>query len=89
MIACGFKSILTSGGQKDAVAGAERVAGLQTKFGNKITLILGGGVRSTNVGELKRSTGVGWLHSAAITGAGEDVDKEEVAKLQRVLAGIA
>ena len=87
IIQCGFKSILTSGGMRSALEGAERVGSLQEKLGTRITLILGGGVRSANVEDLKRRTGVQWLHSAAITKPGEDVDKEEVKNIQRILAG--
>ncbi|CAO2654403.1 Nn.00g111360.m01.CDS01 [Neocucurbitaria sp. VM-36] len=85
IIKCGFKSILTSGGMRTAVEGAERVRLLEGKSGSQITFILGGGVRSTNVEQLKRRTGVQWFHSAAITKPGEEVDEEEVRKLQEVL----
>ncbi|KAF1832403.1 hypothetical protein BDW02DRAFT_503095 [Decorospora gaudefroyi] len=85
VIECGFKSVLTSGGMRSAAEGAERVKRLQEASGSWITLILGGGVRSTNVEDLKRRTGVQWLHSAAITLPGEDVDDEEVRKMQELL----
>jgi copper homeostasis protein len=86
IIGCGFKSILTSGGMKNALEGTERVGHLQKKFGKTISLILGGGVRGTNVEELKRRTRVQWFHSAAITTTlGEDVDEEEVKKMQQIL----
>ncbi|KAF2134564.1 hypothetical protein P153DRAFT_329017 [Dothidotthia symphoricarpi CBS 119687] len=85
VIAYGFKSILTSGGMKNAIQGAERVAVLQKTHGEKIQLILGGGVRGINALELKRKTGVDWLHSAAITKSGEEVDYEEVVKIKDVL----
>ncbi|KAF2799445.1 hypothetical protein K505DRAFT_321152 [Melanomma pulvis-pyrius CBS 109.77] len=81
IIKCGFISILTSGGQATAIVGAESVARLQKKFGDNISFILGGGVRSTNAESLQRQTNVLWLHSAAITKSGEDVDEEEVARL--------
>ena len=84
-IYCGFKSILTSGATKTALEGAKRLHQLQAKFGIRVSLIAGGGVRSTNVEELKRRTGAGWLHSAAITRSGEDVDEEEVKRMQHVL----
>jgi copper homeostasis protein len=87
IIRCGFKSILTSGGMRSALEGAERVGRLQEKFGTRISLVLGGGVRGANAEELKRRTGVQWLHSAAITKPGEDVDEEEVKNIQRILAG--
>jgi copper homeostasis protein len=88
VIQCGFKNILTSGGMPIALKGAERVGRLQDMFGSRISLILGGGVRSNNVQELKRRTGVHWLHSAAITRPGENVDKEEVKNIQHMLATI-
>lgn len=85
-IYCGFKSILTSGGKDTALQGADKLHHLQTRFGTRISLIAGGGVRSTNVEELRTRTGVEWLHSAAITRPGEDVDDEEVKRIQQVLA---
>lgn len=88
VIQCGFRSILTSGGKKNAVLGMERVSQLQEKFGNQIDFILGGGVRSTNAEQLRRTTRVAWIHSAATTKAGEEVDSEEVTKLRNVLSQI-
>jgi copper homeostasis protein len=85
VVACRFKSILTSGGMKSASEGAERVGRLQERFHTRISLILGGGVRSTNAEELKGRTGVEWLHSAAITKPGEDVNEDEVEMIQEVL----
>jgi len=84
-IFCGFKGILTSGGKKNAIEGAERLHQLQRRFGTSISLIAGGGIRSTNVEELKRKTGTKWHHSAAITRSGEDVDEEEVKRMQQLL----
>jgi copper homeostasis protein len=86
IIQCGFKSILTSGGMKTALEGVERVGRLQEVFGTSVLLILGGGVRSTNIEALKRRAGVQWLHSAAITRPGEDVDEEEVKGMRNILA---
>jgi copper homeostasis protein len=85
LIRCGFKAILTSGGMSNALEGAERVGHLQTNFGASMSLILGGGVRSTNVEELKRRSRIHWFHSAAITAPGEEVDAEEVKNIQRIL----
>jgi copper homeostasis protein len=82
---CGFASILTSGGQPNATLGAEKVAELQQELGDTIELILGGGVRSTNIEALKQKTRVRWYHSAAITGPSEAIDAEEVSKLKAQL----
>ncbi|KAF2639952.1 hypothetical protein P280DRAFT_469692 [Massarina eburnea CBS 473.64] len=81
LVECGFKAILTSGGLFDAVAGADKVGELQKDWGSKITIILGGGVRSSNISVLREKTRVEWYHSAAITMPGETVDPVEVEKL--------
>ena len=57
---CGFTSILTSGGQSDAVTGSETVAKLHQQLGDKITFILGGGVRASNIKLLVERAGVDW-----------------------------
>lgn len=85
IIHCGFKSILTSGGPADAAAGAKTVGELQKEYGTRITFILGGGIRSTNIQALQHITGVGWYHSAAITSPGEMADAQEISKLQTIL----
>lgn len=87
VIACGFRSILTSGGEKSASEGADKVAELQEERGQKISLILGGGVRSSNAARLKEKTAVSWLHSAAITKLGEDADTAEVRLMRQALKG--
>lgn len=83
---CGFKSILTSGGEKTAKEGTGVLRYLQGVCRPKIALIAGGGVRSNNVEALKTRTKIGWFHSAAITTPGEDVDTEEVRTMQEVLS---
>lgn len=88
VISCGFKSILTSGGERDALAGMEVVREVQGRYGDRVELILGGGVRSGNL-EVLMETGVRWFHSAALGGdvEGEMVDGEEVGRLRRMLDG--
>jgi copper homeostasis protein len=86
VVACGFKSILTSGGRKTAEEGMERLRSLQAKFGRTVSLIAGGGIRSGNVAKVKKTTGVEWVHSAAITGSNEEVDGDEVMKIKQVLS---
>lgn len=86
VIDCGFKSLLTSGGMRNALEGAERLKKVQEKYGKTLSIIAGGGVRCTNIEELNGKTGVAWLHSAAITQHGEDVDELEVKRMQTLLA---
>ena len=85
LIMCGFTSVLTSGGHPNATAGAENVAALQKKYGERISIILGGGVRSSNINTLRTQTKVEWYHSAAITQSGESVDTKEVVRIQDLL----
>lgn len=85
IVGLGFRSVLTSGGRGSAREGAECVARLQERYGGRISVILGGGIRSSNVVGLKAKTGVEWVHSAAITEAGEEVDEEEVKRMLLLL----
>jgi copper homeostasis protein len=85
VVACGFKSMLTSGGCTSAHEGVARLKSLQDMFGQQIDLIAGGGIRSGNVAGIKSRTGVEWVHSAAITGVGEEVDVEEVRRIKEAL----
>ena len=85
IIDLGFQSILTSGGARNAIQGADKVSQLQEKYGDRISLILGGGVRSANVVGLKEKTEVGWVHSAAILVTGEEVDENEVGSIVTLL----
>lgn len=85
IVGLGFKSVLTSGGKRSASEGVEVVARLQERFGSRISLILGGGVRTGNVSELKDRAGVEWVHSAAITRGDEAVDADEVSSMVALL----
>jgi len=79
---CGFRSILSNGGAN----GAPQVKALQSRFSVDLTVILGGGVRSSNIERLKRESQVDWMHSSAITGPKEEVEEEEIRKMKLVLA---
>jgi copper homeostasis protein len=47
--------------------------------------VLGSGVRSANLAELKARTSVPWFHSAAITEPGEEADVGEVRSMRQAL----
>ncbi|KAL5114410.1 hypothetical protein ACEQ8H_007721 [Pleosporales sp. CAS-2024a] len=83
--ACGFRSVLTSGGSKSAVQGVGRLKKLVDRYGANISVVVGGGVRRGNVKEIKTATGAEWVHSAAITGEGEEVDSDEVRGIKEAL----
>jgi copper homeostasis protein len=49
VIECGFEAILTSGGPTDASEGREMLGNLVKAAGDRICIIVGGGVRSSNL----------------------------------------
>jgi copper homeostasis protein len=95
LIECGFDGVLTSGGGRDAVAGAEGLKDLVARARGRIEVIAGGGVRSGNTARLVEETGVRWVHSSAVvvgegsgtyTGGegGEVASEEEIGRLVEI-----
>lgn len=84
IIACGFTSLLTSGGATSAVLGKERLQKLVQRADGRIQIIVGGGVRSGNVNLLK-STGASWFHSSGIVDGSEIASTEELQALRQML----
>ena len=56
VIECGFKTILTSGQKENVVEGITVLTELVKKANNRIIIMPGGGLRSTNIGLLKEKT---------------------------------
>lgn len=81
VILCGFSNILTSAGKGNAIDNFEKLSDLVQKANGKITIMPGGGVRSSNIEKLKTS-GANWFHSAAITDRGQSADANETKKLK-------
>ena len=71
----GFQRILTSGGERSAPAGAERLAALVTQAAGRISIMAGSGLNAENVADLIARTGVREVHGscggAAIDGLGQ------------------
>lgn len=80
-IQCDFLRILSSGKQKTAVEGVDLLKKLITQSNKRITIMPGGGIRSSNIAELKNITGATEFHSAAITNTSETADETEIKKL--------
>jgi copper homeostasis protein len=99
LVSCGFDGVLTSGGPGNAVQNVATMRRVRERAQGQIEVIVGGGVRSTNVRELVVSLGmqgggqenreeaIGWVHSSCLTKAKEEemVDEEEVT---RILAAV-
>jgi copper homeostasis protein len=82
VIECGFTTILTSGQKKNVVEGIAVLAELVEKANNRIVIMPGGGLRSTNVGLLQEKTKAVFYHSSAIVDSGETASGDEVKALK-------
>ena len=66
IIECGFKRILTSGGEKNAFDGMFLIRDLILKYGNDIIIMPGGGIRKNNVMEIENVTKAKEFHTAGL-----------------------
>jgi copper homeostasis protein len=85
IINCGFTNVLTSRLEKDALTGSlalEKIVG-QAKY--RINVIVGGGVRSNNIEQIKELTKSKVYHSSAIIDDSQTADKEEIRRLKNLL----
>lgn len=78
VIECGFKTILTSGQEKNVVEGIDVLARLVERANNRIYIMPGGGLRSSNIVLLKERTNASFFHSSAITDSSETANGDEV-----------
>src|SRR5690606_246000 len=63
-ISCGFTTILTSGMQPSVDLGKENLKSLVELAGDKIHILVGGGLRSTNIYDIKSYTSARHFHSS-------------------------
>lgn len=85
VIQCGFSTILTSGTMPNVVEGISVLKQLNDKANNRIVIMPGGGLRSSNIKLLQEQTNAGFYHSSAITQGGETANLEEVKALKKNL----
>ena len=72
VIASGCERILTSGLMPTAMDGAHTLHSLVTQAAGRIIIMPGGGVRSTNLAQLRQITGATEFHSSGITSTNTD-----------------
>lgn len=60
----GFDCILTSGGALRAEGGTDIIAAMVARAAGRIEIMAGSGVKAGNAAEIRRLTGVTWLHSS-------------------------
>ena len=80
VIAAGCTRILTSALHKTAVEGTDVLKQLVVQAGDRIIIMPGGGVRSSNIGKLAEDTGAQEFHSSGLIARGTNhiADEEEV-----------
>lgn len=82
VIDCGFKTILTSGQEKNVVEGITVLKELVEKANNRIMIMPGGGLRSSNIGLLKEKIKATFYHSSAIVDGSETANADEIKALK-------
>ena len=85
VISCGFSTILTSGTFPNVIEGKEVLKQLVIQANNRIEIMPGGGLRSTNISELSEMVKANWYHSSAITDGSEIANPEEITQLKKKL----
>lgn len=84
IINCGFKTILTSGTKSNVSEGKEILKSLVELANNRIDILCGGGLRSSNVSEIKNYTQAKSFHSSGILN-GKMPDFDEIVSLKSQL----
>ena len=85
VISCGFSTILTSGTFPNVIEGKEVLKQLVIQANNRIEIMPGGGLRSTNILELNEMVNANWYHSSAITDGSGIANSEEIVQLKKKL----
>ncbi len=85
IIDCGFKNILSSGGEKCVSDGVSLLTNLQIQAKDKISFIAGGGVRSDNLEALIHAFKTDFYHSSAIVDASYLPDIDELLSLVKIV----
>lgn len=82
IIDCGFTTILTSGQKPNVTEGVNQLATLVQKANNRIVIMPGGGLRSSNIGFIQQEAKANWFHSSAITDGNETANPKEIIALK-------
>ena len=85
VISCGFSTLLTSGTFPNVMEGKEVLKQLVIQANNRIEIMPGGGLRSTNISALDEMVNANWYHSSAITDGSEIASSEEIVQLKNKL----
>jgi copper homeostasis protein len=82
IISCGFSTILTSGTHSNVMDGIDVLKILVRQAQNRITIMPGGGLRSTNINHIQEVTQATFYHSSAIINGSQIANPEEIFNLK-------
>lgn len=82
VISCGFSTILTSGTHSNVMDGIYVLRKLVHQAQNRITIMPGGGLRSTNINHIQEVTKATFYHSSAVIDGSQIANPEEIFKLK-------
>jgi len=82
-----FTGVLTSGTKQTAAEGVADIIDAVAAVGDKVEIVVGGGVRSNNLPQLVLQTGAAWYHSSALVNGIELADTDEIIKMLKILEG--
>ena len=85
VIECGFSTVLTSGTFSNVMEGKNVLRELVIQAKERITIMPGGGLRSTNISELDELVNANFYHSSAIIDGSEIANPEEIIQLKKKL----
>ena len=83
IINLGFSETLTSGGASSALEGVDQLAKAIEDYGNQINILIGGGIRSNNISEIKLKTKGNSFHSSAILAYETYANNEEIKNIKK------
>jgi copper homeostasis protein len=87
LISLGIKRVLLSGSSAHGTFNAAHVAHIIQMFGKEITIVAGGNIRASNIGQLSHA-GCYEFHSSAITGSEKVADAFEIQRLREIINGL-
>ena len=85
VVDCGFKTILTSGHATSVEEGIDDLEMIQKLAKDRIEIMPGGGLRSSNIKLLQEKLEPTFYHSSAITDNSETANPEEIKELRNFL----
>lgn len=85
IIELGFQTILTSGAADNVTEGINTLKALVEKADGKITIMPGGGLRSSNITLIKNETKADFYHSSAIVDVSLQANQEEIMLLKNAI----